>query len=117
MVDILQNFAVMEKYLESVYTVRFNDCDPFGHLNNSRYIDYLLNAREDHLRMHYDLTLDTWHKQGYGWVVGGHEIIYLKPARYNERIVIQSQLLEAGDSHLLVEASMTDENEQQLKAI
>ena len=29
---------------------RFSDCDPFGHLNNARYIDYFINAREDHLR-------------------------------------------------------------------
>ena len=34
---------------ESRVIVRFQDCDPFGHLNNSRYLDYLINARKDHL--------------------------------------------------------------------
>ena len=32
-------------------TVRFQDCDPFGHLNNARYIDYFLNARQDQIAM------------------------------------------------------------------
>ncbi len=29
--------------------VRFNDCDPLGHLNKCTVYDYMLNAREDHL--------------------------------------------------------------------
>jgi acyl-CoA thioester hydrolase len=44
---------MMEKTPISFYTVRFNDCDPLGHLNNSKYIDYFLNAREDHLKEHF----------------------------------------------------------------
>ena len=32
------------------YKIRFNDGDLFGHLNNSRYLDYFINAREDHLK-------------------------------------------------------------------
>lgn len=34
---------------KSHYIIRFNDCDPFNCLNNSRYSDYLLKARDDHL--------------------------------------------------------------------
>jgi acyl-CoA thioesterase FadM len=42
---------------KSFYTVRFSDCDPMGHLNNARYIDYMLNAREDHLKQAYQINL------------------------------------------------------------
>jgi len=107
----------MEKNPRSSYIVRFNDCDPFGHLNNSRYFDYLINAREDHLREHYDLTVDSFTKQGFGWVVSGHEILYLKPAKYNETVSVRSQLLNVEDSNLLVEITMTDAEETHLKAI
>lgn len=36
-----------KKLLESKAKVRFHDCDPFNHLNNSRYIDYMVTARGD----------------------------------------------------------------------
>ena len=106
----------MEKKLKSAYTIRFSDCDLFGHLNNGRYIDYFLNAREDHLKTYYDLDLRTFHQQGLSWFVGGHEILYLKPAFYNERVIVHSALIQADDT-LLVEMLMTDEQETHIKSI
>lgn len=103
--------------MNTYYTVRFNDCDPFGHLNNSKYIDYMLNAREDHLSQFYNIELGDFHKQGFGWVVTTHEIQYIRPAAYNEKICIQSDLIDVGDSHLLVEMKMYDEAANTLKAI
>lgn len=103
--------------LKSFYKVRFSDCDPFQHLNNARYFDYLLNAREDHLKENYGIDLAEFAKQGLGWVVTSHEINYLRPARYNEGICIKSRLLESSEGHLLVEASMMDMKESHIKAI
>ncbi len=33
--------------LTSQAIIRFQDCDPYAHLNNGRYLDYFMNARED----------------------------------------------------------------------
>lgn len=107
----------MQKLLQSFYTIRFPDCDPFGHLNNSRYIDYLLNAREDHLKDFYQLSLDSFYKKGLGWMVSSHQIHYVRPALYNERVCIQSLLIGMGESHLLVEMTMWDESLKICKAI
>jgi len=107
----------MEKLLQSFYTVRFNDCDPFSHLNNARYIDYFINAREDHLRDNYQMRLSDFAKRGIGWVVTSHEIYYMRPAVYNEAVSIQSVVLELGEGHLLVEMLMQDEARQNSKAI
>lgn len=106
----------MDKYLQSDYTVRFNDCDPLGHLNNSKYIDYFLNAREDHLKAHYDIDLKVWAEQGNAFVVSQHEIRYLRPALYNEVVSIQTALIAVGESWLQVEMSMYG-TDRQLKAI
>jgi YbgC/YbaW family acyl-CoA thioester hydrolase len=114
---VLPNYAIMEKTPVSFYTVRFNDCDPLGHLNNGRYIDYFLNAREDHLRDHYAIDLRDWLAKGMVFVVSHHEIRYLRPVTYNERIAIQTGLIGWGDSWLLVEMLMFDESKQQMKAI
>lgn len=107
----------MEKMPVSFYTVRFNDCDPLGHLNNGRYIDYFLNAREDHLREHYGIDLREWASRGIGFVVSHHEIRYLRPVLYNDRVAIQTSLIGWGDSWLAVEMLMFDEERRQLKAI
>lgn len=101
----------------SKYTVRFNDCDLFGHLNNARYIDYFLNAREDHLKNYHDLDLSEFYKRNSAWVVGGHKIAYLRPAVYNEIVMIQSTLLQAAEDFLLVETQMKSENHSHIKAI
>ncbi|MEO6315210.1 MAG: acyl-CoA thioesterase [Chitinophagaceae bacterium] len=107
----------MEKIPASFYTVRFNDCDPFSHLNNARYIDYFLNAREDHLRDFYRIRLTDFAKKGIGWVVSNHEIYYLRPAVYNETVSIHSALIELGDAHVVVEMLMQDESKTTTKAI
>ncbi|RYG08277.1 MAG: acyl-CoA thioesterase [Chitinophagaceae bacterium] len=107
----------MNKEPQSIYTVRFSDCDLFGHLNNARYLDYFLNAREDHLKDQYQLDLATYYQQGIGWVVGSHEINYLKPAKYNEKVLIKSSLIKANDQYLLVELLMTNLEQTEVKAI
>src|SRR5271170_7520231 len=106
----------MDKLPQSVYTVRFSDCDPYGHLNNSKYIDYFLNAREDHLKEHYGIDLKVWAQQGQAFVVSSHDIRYLRPATYNESVTIQSSLIGVGDSSLQVEMAMFGPDGQ-LKAI
>lgn len=107
----------MEKNPRSFYKVRFSDCDPFGHLNNARYIDYFLNAREDHLKSGYGIDLKSFYTSGLSWLVSSHEIRYRKPAVYNEIVSISSSLLKVYPDSLLVEMLMMDAAESHLKAI
>jgi len=107
----------METNPRTFYTIRFNDCDPFGHLNNSRYIDYFLNAREDHLKEHYSIDLKEWAAKGIGFVVSRHEIQYIRAVSYNDTVCIQSALVGYGDNYLEVEMQMYDKDGQNLKAV
>ncbi len=107
----------MNKTPHSVYKIRFNDCDMHGHLNNARYLDYLLDAREDHLKSEYSFNLPEQYQKGNVWVVGGHEIVYLKPARYTEMVCIESTLLLADPHVLWVEMVMMDEKRTHVKSI
>lgn len=107
----------MNKNPNSVYKIRFSDCDLFGHLNNARYIDYFMNAREDHLKDEYNLTLTEYYQKGISWVVTGHEIAYLRSAIYDEMVNIETTLLLAESDSLYVELIMTDEAKSHLKAV
>lgn len=107
----------MERIPKSFYRARLGDCDFFGHLNNARYIDYFLNAREDHLRDHYGMDLKNLFSQGIMWVVGSHEILYRRPVLYNELVCISSSLLQVTIDSIMVEMQMMDEKEKHLKSI
>jgi YbgC/YbaW family acyl-CoA thioester hydrolase len=108
----------LAKIIESKVRVRFPDCDPFNHLNNSRYIDYIINAREDQLLEAYEFDLYRLAKeQGISWVVAQNQIAYLLPAMLMETVTIESKLLSFDDKSLVVEALMWDENKTALKAI
>ena len=103
---------------ESTYLVRFPDCDPFNHLNNSKYIDYFINAREDHLAAFHNFEIHKYaYKTGKSWVVSQNQVCYLVPAVLMEKIIIQSTILEWNSSDILVEIRMWDENKTRLKSV
>ncbi len=108
----------MEKQPTTSALVRFQDCDPLGHLNNSKYLDYMINAREDHLRNFYDLDIyDYLDRNKIGWVVGKNEIVYRNPALMNEEVSIRSQVMDFDDRRISVEIAMFDKNHKHLKAL
>ncbi|MEQ6123990.1 acyl-CoA thioesterase [Pseudotenacibaculum sp. MALMAid0570] len=106
------------KTVESSATIRFQDCDPFNHLNNASYINYFMNHREDMLLKHYDIDIYKMAKiSGKSWVVGSNQIAYLRPAFLMEEVVIQSELIKYDASSLLAEMRMYTKDKTQLKAI
>ncbi len=94
----------------SILTIRFQDCDPFNHLNNGRYTDYFLNAREDHLLEHYGLdSYKIARETGLCWVVSTSQIAYLRPAITMEKVFIETQLISWSPKHVQAEMRMWDE--------
>jgi acyl-CoA thioester hydrolase len=103
---------------ESEALVRFSDCDPLNHLNNARYFDYFMNAREDHLLKGAGFSLyEAAQERGVGWVVGSHHIAYLRPAMLMETVVIDSTMLAWRERDVLVELRMWDRAKTDLKAL
>jgi YbgC/YbaW family acyl-CoA thioester hydrolase len=107
----------MEKIAESKVKIRFNDCDPFNHLNNSKYIDYIINAREDHLISYYDFDIHKVARTGISWVVAQNQIAYITPANPMEVVTIQTQLIYSDEKSLLMEGVMWNEEKTILKAV
>lgn len=108
----------LPKLLESTAIVRFQDCDPFGHLNNARYIDYFMDARTDQLIDAYDFDLfSVGQELGCNWVVSKTQIAFLLPAGIREKVLIQTQLILATERKLVVEGVMLDANGSRLKSV
>lgn len=107
----------LEKIISSRTKVRFQDSDPFNHLNNGKYIDYMMNAREDQIQEHYGLDLfDLAKNQGVGWVVATNQISYINSAITMEDLYMDSQLINYSEKHLDVEVRMWNKDKTQLKA-
>jgi YbgC/YbaW family acyl-CoA thioester hydrolase len=108
----------MNKLWESKILIRFPDCDPFNHLNNARYIDYFINAREDHIMSNMGFNIYQFAAEtGLSWVVGKNQIVYLKPAFLMETVVVDSTILRLGEKDLLVEMKMWNERKDKLKSV
>jgi acyl-CoA thioester hydrolase len=109
---------MMIKRPESDVLIRFPDCDPFNHLNNSRYIDYFINAREDHLMNNYQFSpYQLVQSHGVSWVVTQNQIAYLRPAMLMELVTIQTRVLKFKPKDILVEMTMWDAEKKNLKAV
>lgn len=107
----------INKMPNSNYKIRFADCDMYGHLNNSRFLDYMIDAREDHLMQAYNFNFQKYYTEGIGWVVSNHEISYVKPAYYNEIVNIQSSLFHLDESLLKIEIVMMNQHQSQVKSL
>jgi len=108
----------MEQVLKSTTKVRFQDCDPFNHLNNGKYLDYFMNAREDQLLEYYGLDIyKTTNATKKGWVVVSNQIAYFKPALLMENVVIESQLIHFTAKSIQIELRMFNEEQTELKAV
>ena len=106
------------KTLESKLTIHYHDCDPFNHLNNSRYIDYMVAARTEQLLENYGLNASELAKtNGIGWVSVQTQISYLCPALWMEKVTIETRLISFSELSLTVEAFMWDENKTHIKSI
>ena len=108
----------MQKELSTVVKVRFSDCDPIGHLNNVKYLEYMLNAREDHVENGYGFTYEEYTRRtGYTWITVQNEIAYLKEVRYNAKVMITSKTIEVSDRLSKVEILMKSEDGKTVHSI
>ncbi|MCF1713287.1 acyl-CoA thioesterase [Flavihumibacter sp. RY-1] len=108
----------LKKIVESKTRIHYQDCDPFNHLNNSRYIDYMMEARTEQLLANYDFNMaDFAFRDKIGWVAVQNQISYLYPATWMEVVTIQSRLIQFSDWSVTVEALMWDEHKTKLKSV
>ncbi|SKB40095.1 acyl-CoA thioesterase [Daejeonella lutea] len=108
----------LAKTLESKVRIQYQDCDPFNHLNNSRYIDYIMAARTEQLVEHYHFNTSEYaYGKNIGWVSAQTQVSYFYPASWMELVTIETRLIQFSESSLLFEGLMWDEHKSKLKAV
>lgn len=104
--------------LQSAVKIRFQDCDPFNHLNNAAYLNYFVNAREDQILEHYEIDIYKMARtEGKSWVVASNQISYINPAFLMEEVIIESQVLKFDTSSISIEMKMWNKDKTKIKAV
>jgi acyl-CoA thioester hydrolase len=110
--------ADMPVEAESRVIIRFQDCDPLMHLNNSKYFDYFFNAREDQVSKLYGFSFEAMFRElRTSWVVYQHQIAYVRPARISEWVRITSRVIFYNDDTMVTEYFMTNDLRTELKTV
>ena len=108
----------MQKVLKSPKRIKFSDCDPMGHLYNAKFIQYLLDAREDQVEAVFGFhPIDHVKKTGHGWIVVQNQISYIQAAMVNEAVICQSMVRNFSSRLLEVECTMWDAEYKVAKAV
>ena len=96
--------------------IAFRDCDAFGILYNTRYLDYVMDARYDHLIDYYDMDFLKHHYSGGGmFVIVSHQTSYFEPAKAHEDVLISTSTIIADAGKMLVEGAITSLDGKRLK--
>jgi acyl-CoA thioester hydrolase len=80
-------------------TVRFNDCDPLGHVNNAIYLTYLEQARFTLWRAQLGFVAKAaadGGPRGAGFILARAEIDFLAQARYGDELEVRLTLAGFG---------------------
>jgi YbgC/YbaW family acyl-CoA thioester hydrolase len=107
----------LERFPGSQTRIRFQDCDPFGHLHNARYLDYFINAREEHLREFYGFDIFGPRFMERNWVVRSSSVNHLAPAVANELVSIHTSLRHYTRNAIQVEATMEKADGSKILAV
>ncbi len=75
------------------YTVRFYECDAYGHLNNANYLRFMQEAA---FQASASVGLDyaTYRKMGRLWLIRESEIEYLRPIQADDEIEVHTWVID-----------------------
>jgi acyl-CoA thioester hydrolase len=79
----------MPSIYEHSLTVKAEEIDRLGHVNNLAYMAWMIDAAVAHSAAQ-GWTGDRYEKLGAVWVVRSHEITYVEPAYQGEAVVVRT---------------------------
>jgi len=100
---------------ETKITVRYSETDQMGRAYYSRYLEWFELARSEHLKAA-GYPYSEMEKQGTFLVVADTYIKYLKPARYEEPILIRTNIADMSRASVTFEYEVINERTKDLLA-
>src|SRR5690606_29812424 len=73
--------------------IRYDDCDPYGHVNHASYLRYMLEAAFA-ASAAVGYPMQRYWEMNRAWFVRDTEIAYLAPLRYGDTVAIRTWVLD-----------------------
>ncbi|PZX16702.1 acyl-CoA thioester hydrolase [Breznakibacter xylanolyticus] len=93
--------------------IRFNDIDPFGHVNNATYQEYFDLGRVQYFKQIFDGQLFT---KDTALVIASIYTNFVSPVRLNDIIEVRTKIDEIGNKSLKMLQHVVDSHTGELKA-
>ena len=92
--------------------IRFNDIDPWGHVNNAVYQNYFDLGR----MQFFDTTFgESWIKRESGLIIARTETDFLAPVFLNDSVGVVTSLKRLGNKSLTLQHELIDQNTKEVK--
>lgn len=91
--------------------VRFADLDPYGHVNASVYLDYIVSSRWSFARQRFGIGDRTLFERGVGFYMTRADMSFLKPIIGMQELVITSYVTQIQEARLLAHAEIKSSDE------
>ncbi|MBI4406075.1 MAG: acyl-CoA thioesterase [Deltaproteobacteria bacterium] len=96
-------------YIDVIKT-RFNDLDPYGHVNASVYLDYIISSRWNYLEKTIGVNSAELIKQGVGFFLVNSNITYRKPIKGSTEVTVKSWVSSIEGPLLFVDFAIEGQN-------
>lgn len=84
--------GVNKTVFETEMQVRPDDIDMFQHVHSSKYIDYVLAARYDQMKRCYNMPMEEFMENGWGWVIRETTIRFKRALKMGETMIVQTNI-------------------------
>jgi YbgC/YbaW family acyl-CoA thioester hydrolase len=115
--QVIELSAFVDRVVTSCEKVQLSEVDPYGHLNASRYAEYLINHRfsavEDQLKVS---TIGLLRSTGIAFVVTRLDIRYLRPCFLGEVIETGSWVVSLEEMGFSLNLVMSSESNKKVRA-
>jgi acyl-CoA thioester hydrolase len=75
------------------FAIRYDDCDPYGHVNHAAYLRYMLEAAFS-ASAALGYPVDRYREMGRLWFVRDTQIEYLSPLRYGDQVSVTTWVVD-----------------------
>ena len=86
--------------------VRFADLDPYGHVNATNYLDYVISGRWLYAKEHLGVTADDFIKKGVGFFMTESRVEYRRSINGVQRLTVSSFVSRVEDNYKFVSFSI-----------
>ncbi len=99
----------MPQKLSCELKVRSYELDAYGHVNHAVFLNYFEQARVEYLEQK-NMSFGSLREEGYIFIIVRAEVDYIKPLSVGDRIVIEGEITDVGNSSITIEQEIVEQS-------